>query len=373
MEVVVARRRALLTLAALMLVGVTGWAGVAALANEPAVGDAPATETSALAADAAMRCAKLAPDGQRWRQANIEPNGRAALRRSLGNAALTLVTAQRQRPHEWSSDMGIDAVVAIGEDGVFARRFDRERYDGRFDPDQLGELREVTFCYDYELTISKDIIPTATRTYAWQLSESVEPIHLQLTDDKTAHATYRIEVDRDAGTLSHWQVRGTISIDNLTPFDATIDRVAETTDDGVEAQVDCGVDIPGYILESGETLTCRYRTRLLDDAARVTRTAVLTSGPVAGVESEAAFDFRDAAEEVVDERIVVTDTTGRTWTFEADASAEYRREFTCADAGVHPTAVRIEGSDQIATAAITVDCGPPSDIRAPRGAKRNHR
>lgn len=355
-------------LAAVGMIGIAGavWLAASASLDSLGVSISSALEASPGApTDARPGCHDLPKASRGWQSVDlsVEPQTKATVQ--VGSASLTASTTSDGSTMQWNSDLGVDAVIIHGDSKTRVERFDDERF---FDQHPMPDAStaEVTFCYDLELTVNKDANPSLTRTYRWDVTQKVEPEQWRMKPGGEGVSTYHINVTRDRGTDSAWMVSGTISIDNLTPADAVIDSVADITGDGIDAQVDCGVELPGYILESGDSLNCEYQTLLPDDADRSATATVRTSGGVLGAQANAFVDFDRAQAREVADSITVTDSSGRSWTFDDTSSVAFEHTFRCDDdAGLHPSAVEIVGMDLRASTSVSVDCQPtPSETTA---------
>jgi hypothetical protein len=324
-------------------------------------------------------CASLAPDGHSWHAVDIDPDGDAAIDVRVGSAALTVepgaaskttATETAGSKIRWHSEMGIDAVVVRTSTGSHVHRFDAERFDGAHDGFADKEVAGLTFCYDLEVTVNADANTSLTRTYEWSIDQTVDPAHWQLRPNTSGVSTYEISVNRDAGTEGDWDVRGTITIDNLTPSNVELESVDNLIDGGLASRVDCGVEVGGYVLESGASLACEYYSRLPDASPRTATARVRTNGRVLGASTTARIDFNDAAVHEIDQSAYVTSNQGRSWAFHHSGSATYQRTFHCEDdVGLHPSAVRIEGSEKRSSTSVSVDCrttAPTPQIAQPK-------
>lgn len=263
---------------------------------------------------------------------------------------------------DWSSSLGIDAVIvkASNEANVYV-----------YVPEDLGDtglgspanvtpihaISHIDFCYDYEVDVSKTADPSFTRTWEWSISKSVDPATWDLFTGDTGTSLYTVSVVKTGYTDSDWAVAGSIVIDNLTPFDATLTGVTDIVSPATAAAVDCGVGFP-YALPSGQTLTCSYGpVPLPDGSTRLNTATVTTSGIVGGGQATADVVFSDPTTEVNDE-ISVSDSYAGTLGFTSDdATWTYERTFACdADEGTHGNTATIDETGQSASASVDVDC-----------------
>jgi hypothetical protein len=222
-------------------------------------------------------------------------------------------------------------------------------------PDFKG-ISHISFCFDYEVAVTKDAQTTFTRTFGWTINKSVTPANWDLFTGDSGTSQYTVSVTKDNGTDSDWAVAGTITIYNPAPFAATLTGVSDTVSPSIAASVDCGVTFP-YSLAAGGTLTCSYSANLPNGANRTNTATVTTSGDVGGGSGTAAVTF-GAPTTVVNDSVTVNDSfAGNLGSFNASGSATYTRTFTCdANEGTHQNTATIVETNQSASASVTVNC-----------------
>ena len=261
---------------------------------------------------------------------------------------------------DWNSTVGIDAVIMKSQ-GSNVYFYDPEALSdtGLISP-ETKDISHVEFCYDWEVDVSKDADTTFTRTYNWDIRKSVTPDTWDLFTGDSGTSQYTVSVDKTGYTDSAWAVAGTITIENNTPFDATITDVSDVISGyGGAVSVDCGVGVTfPYTLLAGYTLTCSYSTSLPDGSNRTNTATVTTSGIVGGDEATADVTFGDPTTEV-NKEINVTDTNGQSWgPVSDDTTWTYDETFTCdADAGEHTNTATIDETGQSTDpVSVTVNC-----------------
>ena len=192
---------------------------------------------------------------------------------------------------------------------------------------------------DYEVEVSKTAETSFTRTYDWDITKTPNGDYVGFAGDSFAHK-YTITVDRTGYTDSDWAVEGDIVIENSTPFDATIESVADSISGyGAPDSLWCDGDpVFPFTLVSGATLTCHYSSDLPNGDDRVNTATVTTSGMVGGGEAEADVDFSTATITEVNAMVNVTDDYGTPGDPADDAmwgpladddSVTYTRTFAC--------------------------------------------
>jgi hypothetical protein len=266
---------------------------------------------------------------------------------------------------DWTSTVGVDAVIVKGGPNSNLYKYDEALEDtGLHSPinpndhrpyELTYELSHIEFCFDYNLDVTKTAETSVRRTFFWTIAKSVTPATWDLFTGDSGTSDYTVTVTKGAVDETDWAVSGTITIENNTPLDATIESVTDVLSGVGPVVVDCGVAFP-YVLASGGTLTCTYSLDLPDALDRTNTATVLTSGPVDGDSATAEVLFGAAT--FVDEGITVDDDmAGGLGTFSDTGSATYSRTFTCdADAGTHVNTATIVETDQTANASVTVNC-----------------
>lgn len=267
---------------------------------------------------------------------------------------------------DWTSTLSVDAVIVKGGPNANVYVYDppTESFGdtGLHSPinpnnDRPYAISHIEFCYDYEVDVSKDAETSFTRTFAWTIDKSVTPETWDLFTGDSGTSQYTVAVTKDAGTDSDWAVSGNISVENNTPFDATITGMSDAISGFGSVAVNCGVTFPHTLLAGG-SLSCTYMTPLPNGTNR-TNTATVTTDPngiVGGNEATADVTF-GAPTTVVNDSINVDDTNGGSWMFSDSGSVMYERTFTCdGDEGTHGNTATIVETGQSDDASVTVTC-----------------
>ena len=265
---------------------------------------------------------------------------------------------------EWSSTLGIDAVIVKG--GPNANNYVYDPPEESFGDSGLASpinpktgqpygLSHIEFCYDYEVDVEKTAETTFTRTFEWDIDKSVTPETWNLFTGDSGTSEYTVAVTKTGYTDSDWAVSGTITIENNTPFDATITGVSDVVSPAIDGGAVCGVTFP-YVLASGGTLECTYETDLPDGSSRTNTATVTTSGIVGGNSADADVIFGDPTT-LINDTIHVSDTNGGYWAFNDSGSVTYERTFTCnADDGIQYNIATIVETGQTDDATVIVNC-----------------
>jgi hypothetical protein len=114
-----------------------------------------------------------------------------------------------------------------------------------------------------ELTVSKTVVTSYTRTHHWSINKDVDPDELYLyvpgqgeSYPSSGTATWTVDVTYEGSEDSDWNVSGTITIRNTGNLSAVITSIEDLLA-GSSIPVDCGVSLP-YTFGVGGTLNCTY-------------------------------------------------------------------------------------------------------------------
>jgi hypothetical protein len=217
---------------------------------------------------------------------------------------------------DWSATLGIDIVLVKGGDNANMYTYDPEATSGSGlqsppntntpDPDDPYGLSHVTFCFDYEVMVTKTASAAFKRTWSWDILKAADQQSIKLSTGQTFTMPYTVTVSATGYTDSDWSASGEIKVFNPAPMAATIEGVTDVVDGGYAATVDCGVSFP-YSLAAGATLTCSYSVSLPDGTNRNNVAEASTSGDVGPGSGSATVDFGSAAIDGVDDCVDVTD------------------------------------------------------------------
>jgi hypothetical protein len=209
---------------------------------------------------------------------------------------------------DWSATLGIDLVIVKGSEksNIYEYPGEATSDTGLHSPEKnnnIPELSHITFCYDYEVMVSKTASPAMDRTWTWDVTKTAAKSSLKLSVGQTyTDMSYDVLVTATGYTDSNWSASGTISVYNPAPMAATIENVT----DSLTTDVDCGVTFP-YSLASGATLSCSYSLDLLNGDTVVNEATAETSGDVGGDSGTATIDFAAATINGIDDCVDVTD------------------------------------------------------------------
>ncbi len=258
---------------------------------------------------------------------------------AFGNTVtVTLSSGPCGQVMTWSVSSGIVIDHVIAKGGPNANDYDYTGEDPR--PSTDGNLHcpvtssgmyaafsHIDFCFHYRLDVSKTAEAEFTRTYDWTVDKTCDgPNPLILAEGQAFNYPFSWTASATS-TDSDFQVSGTISIENNTPYAATITSIDDVLTGGIVATADCGVAFP-YVLASGATLNCTYSADLPGASNGTNTVTVVTSTPlVEGGSATADYVFGDPTSEV-DECATVTDDCTSPTTVCA-SSAPVTHTYTC--------------------------------------------
>jgi hypothetical protein len=234
---------------------------------------------------------------------------------------------------DWSSNIGVDAVIVKGGPAGDAYVYDppkEDTADTALHPPvnssngELYGISHVSFCYDLELKVEKTADTSLKRTHTWTIDKSADKDKVTLPVGGTSPVNYEVKVD-ETSKDSDWKVDGTITV--TAPIDATVTSVTDVISGGMfDTNVQCSEPLPAS-LNAGESLTCTYSANLPDATTR-TNTATATSGTdgVKDGKGTAEVNFANATVTEIDEQINVSDSLqGNLGTANADKTFTYTR------------------------------------------------
>ncbi|MBW2525713.1 MAG: hypothetical protein JRI23_16135 [Deltaproteobacteria bacterium] len=240
-------------------------------------------------------------------QVELNSNGTA----DLGYGNSITVSNSDGKYFDWSSTIGIDAVIVKGGDAANVYAYDPEAMadTGLHSPLKNGgvpDLSHMYFCYDYEVDVTKTADTSYDRTYDWAIEKTGGTDSLLLSEGQTYNMDYAVTATVTGHTDSNYAVSGTIRVFNPAPMDATVTGVTDELD-GTPIPVDCGVTFP-VVLAPGEELLCTYESALADGTNRTNVAHATTTGIVGPDSGSAAVDFSAADITGIDGCVDVTDT-----------------------------------------------------------------
>ncbi len=215
---------------------------------------------------------------------------------------------------DWNSELGVDAVIVKGGPTAQVWVYEDEASGGLgFTPpinDNTGlpyAISHISFCYDYEVVVSKTAETSYQRQYLWEIGKTAALESLTLAAGQAYPLGYAVTASVAGTQDSGWRVEGQIEVFNPAPVDAVVTGVYDEVDYTFYAPVDCGVTFP-YVLPAGERLICTYGVDLPDGAQRTNKAWADTEGSVGPGRGTAAVDFTVAQVDAVDECITVDDS-----------------------------------------------------------------
>ena len=242
---------------------------------------------------------------------------------------------------------------------TFACDSDQGAHENKATISQTGQYDTATATVNcFELTVQKTAIPSANRSYNWTINKTANPTVLNMFRGDSGSTQWTVSVTRDAGTDSDYYVSGLITINNPAPIPATITNVSDLMTGNVTGNVNCGGS--SMTIPAGKSLTCAYAASLPDGSTRTnTATATLQNSPsgTTNFSGSAQVDFSNVTPKVTNASVTVTDTNGKSWTFNGSDSQSYSETFSCdANKGPHDNTATIAQTGQTAKSSVTVNC-----------------
>ncbi len=212
----------------------------------------------------------------------------------------------------FSSNVGVDVVLMKGGNGANAYFYSSETTSATslVSPNNASggpaAISHVSFCYDYEVEVTKSAATSFTRNFAWAIDKTSPTTTLLLATGQVQVVPYTVVVTTTGYSDYDFAVSGTITVTNPAPIAATIESVNDAMGD-LAAAVDCGTAFP-LVLAPGQTLSCSYVSALPDATSRTNVATVVTSGLVGGNLAQAAVEFAAASVTNVDDCVDVNDS-----------------------------------------------------------------
>lgn len=291
----------------------------------------------------------------------------------------------------FTSNRGVDIVLMKGGNAAHAYEYDPESTgdSNLVSPDnnggQVAAISHVTFCYDYELDVSKTAATSFTRDFAWAIEKTSTIEGLLLAVGQTYTVPYTVTVSSTGHVDSDFAVAGSITISNPSPLAATITAVTDAMG-AISAPVDCEQAFP-IALAAGASITCTYAAALPDASSLTNVATVTTSGAVKGNSGSAAVDFAGAAITTVDGCVQVSDSMvgdlGEVCAADAPKTFSYSANLgpytadDCAEAfPVDNVATFVAGSGETGSAShavtVAVACPPNGGCSLTQGYWKTH-
>jgi hypothetical protein len=217
---------------------------------------------------------------------------------------------------------------------------------------------EVTVtCYD--LTVTKTADTTYTRTFNWDINKSVDENALHLFKGDSDTVEYTVEVTKDEGTDSDFEVTGTITVTNPAPMDATLASVTDVLTGDIAATVNC----PSMVVPADDSIVCTYSSDLPNATERTnTATAELDNGTKYTGTADVTFkEPETTVNDTVDvEDLLDTNLEKINEEISGSETFTYEHTYTCdADEGAHKNTATVTGSTGVLGSGeemVTVSC-----------------
>jgi hypothetical protein len=186
--------------------------------------------------------------------------------------------------------------------------------------------QQVEVCVGSDLTVSKTVVPTFTRTYPWTLDKSVDSSEIKTSSSATFN--YVIDVVKGQPVDSNWQATGDVTVSNPSDWEAISADLTDVVDNGGT----CVLAQSTVTVPANASVTVGYSCSFASGASGInTATAnwdqAAYSTPGSSASGTAAFDF-ETPTTVVNDAIDVIDSNGGSWHFTESGSVSYPMTFT---------------------------------------------
>lgn len=273
------------------------------------------------------------------------------------NVTVTMGSDELGETFEWSSTLGIDAVIVKGGTESLVYVLDTKNGTGLHSPvsanNRYPDISHIEFCYDYEVDVTSTARTTFTRTHTWNIDQTVTSPIAMFTGDSKA-ATYDVAFTKTT-TDSDWHVTGTIAVVNNTPLPATLTQMASTMGEDVDVLLaGCTMSSP---LLPGARFTCDYSAALPNGGSRLNAAVVTTSGEVGGNVADVPVTFGDPTSVVGHDAVTIDHGDGTSETANRSGAYQYSRTVSCnADEGSSTRTAAIVEAGLLAPATLNVAC-----------------
>jgi hypothetical protein len=173
--------------------------------------------------------------------------------------------------------------------------------------------QSVTVCVGADLGVAKTASAAFNRTYAWNISKSVDHTSSTIPSGGSATFNYTVNVTHDNGTDSGWTVTGQITVTNPNDWEAVTANVTDAINNGGSCTVANGTNVS--VPKSGSVTlnyACTYASAPSPsngtNIATATWDASASSTPDSTASGNASIDFGTTAPTIRDGSVTVIDT-----------------------------------------------------------------
>jgi len=226
---------------------------------------------------------------------------------------------------DWSSTLGLDAVLVKGGPGANLYQYDPPAesfgdtglHAPQNPPDYVDHFPQIShfdFCYDIEVTtglvVEKSAETSFTRLYEWSIEKTAPLSDLILFPGQEYIMDYTVTLSTTNFSDSDWSVQGDLWVINYDPmFSATVTETVDMLSGFADpTPLTCDVTFP-YELAPVSTFMCTYGPVALPDGMERINTAWVTY--TYGITPEVAMDdalvLFDTPTDEVDECVLVSD------------------------------------------------------------------
>ena len=219
---------------------------------------------------------------------------------------------------------------------------------------KYADLSHVDFCFHYTLELSTTARTTYSRTYDWCLEESCDgPSSLTLSTGQVYMYPFSWTAFVCGENDSDWNVLGTITVKNNTPYPATLTGLDLGFTEGQTPILDCGIQFP-FVLQPGNELLCSFDADMANgNGGSYTATVVTSTPKVQGKQVMGGYAFGNPST-LMDACTMVNDNCG-TSTQVCVAQAPMTKSYTCPVGGLEECGeFQYQGISQMMTSDLNI-------------------
>jgi hypothetical protein len=293
---------------------------------------------------------------------------------------ITRVDNATGQAFNWSSNIGVDVVIVKGGPNANVYTYIPEASGDSLlhsplnsDNGKYFDISHVSFCYDFEVDVTKSATPYFTRTFNWTIEKSVNPDTLALFTGDSADVEWEIIIDQTDTTDSNFYVVYNVSVSNPSPFNTKVTLTDALFTSAVnntcpEVEVD---------LNAGQSINCSYTVNypnaVAGNTVHNTVNADANGGGVGDDSAGASATFTNPTT-LVNDTVTLADlislnggaTSDITASFTGnpvitgDATLPFVQNLDCDDEGTTHNVATIKGDDGLPIdsddAEVTVTC-----------------
>ncbi len=276
------------------------------------------------------------------------------------NNVVFKVTVNGQK-FNWTSSVPLDAVFVKGGTGVNMYTYSPEvkgdtSLNAPINPNtnQPYGLSHISFCYDYELDVSKTATTSYTEKHKWEIKKEVTPKIWDIFVGDSVNLLYTINLNKTGSEKTNYLVKGNILIANNSPVEAQVIGVKDSIGT-ITVNVTCPKNIPFKLIPGG-SITCNYEVALDVVSDGTNKVEVATTGVVHGNTAIRGFKAADSVVKIVDNEVSVVDGTNN-WKSTGSNTYTYEEDFKCSKKEIvtKTNTVKLYGDNNVVLATDSED------------------